>query len=58
MGDHDLTCDANEQAPPRLRNLTIDDLGWTREQALAIRAELNSFAEDWDDPKLDVYNHD
>ena len=36
--------------------LTISDLGWTRDQALAIRGQLASFAEDWDDPAMDVYD--
>lgn len=36
--------------------LTIDDLGWTREQAIAIRAMYGSIAEDWDDPSMDAYD--
>jgi hypothetical protein len=36
--------------------LTIEDLGWTPEYAQAVRARLASFAEDWDDPAMDVYN--
>ena len=37
-------------------SLTIKDLGWTQEQAAEIRARLASFAEDWDDPIMDVYD--
>ncbi|GIK64925.1 MAG: hypothetical protein BroJett018_27190 [Chloroflexota bacterium] len=36
--------------------LTIEDLGWTPDQAAAIRAQLSAFAEDWDDPAMDVYD--
>lgn len=37
-------------------SLTIDDLGWTTEDAARIRAQLAAFAEDWDDPTMDVYD--
>jgi hypothetical protein len=36
--------------------LTIEDLGWTPEEAKQIRAQFGLFAEDWDDPAMDVYN--
>ena len=36
--------------------LTIRDLGWTRERAREVRAKLATFAVDWDDPSMDVYN--
>ena len=36
--------------------LTIADLGWSPIKAAAVRAKLASFVEDWDDPRLDVYN--
>ncbi len=36
--------------------LTIRDLGWTRERAREVRAKLGTFAVDWDDPIMDVYN--
>ena len=36
--------------------LTIADLGWSPTKAAAVRAKLASFIEDWDDPRLDVYN--
>ncbi|MDP8228740.1 MAG: hypothetical protein P9M15_04740 [Candidatus Electryoneaceae bacterium] len=35
---------------------TIYDLGWTHEKAVRIRAQLASFASDWDDPEMDVYD--
>ncbi|MCY3020135.1 MAG: hypothetical protein NTW87_14045 [Planctomycetota bacterium] len=38
------------------RALTIHDLGWTKEIARDVRSQLASFAEDWDDPAMDVYN--
>ena len=42
--------------PRVLPKLTIRDLGWTREQAREVRAKLASFALDWDDPSMDIYN--
>ena len=36
--------------------LTIHELGWTRNDALKVRAQLAAFAADWDDPGMDVYN--
>ena len=38
------------------KRLTIHDLGWTRERAREVRARLATFAVDWDDPSMDVYN--
>ncbi len=38
------------------RPLTIDDLGWSQAKAAVVRKQLASFVEDWDDPRLDVYN--
>ena len=46
-----------QDAPrPKTPGLSLRDLGWTREQAKAVRAKLSSFAEDWDDPRMDVYD--
>ena len=42
--------------PQPSSQLTIADLGWSPEKAAAVRAELASFAQDWDDPRMDVYN--
>jgi len=36
--------------------LTIGDLGWTREEATYVRGMFGSFAEDWDDPSMNVYD--
>jgi|YNPBryBLVA2012_1023415.scaffolds.fasta_scaffold54204_1 hypothetical protein len=41
---------------PLASKLTISDLGWTQERAAAIRSQLASFTQDWDDPRMDVYN--
>jgi len=38
------------------KKLTIRDLGWTRERAREVRAKLATFAMDWDDPSMDIYN--
>lgn len=37
--------------------LAIDDLGWTREYAAAVRLMFGAIADDWDDPEMDVYDH-
>lgn len=34
----------------------ISDLGWTPEQAAEVRRRLLPFAEDWDDPAMDIYD--
>jgi hypothetical protein len=38
------------------KRLTIRDLGWTRAYAREVRAGLATFAIDWDDPSMDIYN--
>ena len=40
----------------RRKPLTIDDLGWTREEAAAVRALFGAMADDWDDPGMDAYD--
>lgn len=42
--------------PPAAPPLTIYDLGWTREEAARVRAQMASFSADWDDPAMDIYN--
>ena len=47
----------HKKRPPLTKNkLTIRDLGWTRERSSEVRAKLASFAADWDDPWMDIYN--
>jgi hypothetical protein len=48
----------NGRPSPRAegRKATVEAFGWTREEAAEIRASLASFAEDWDDPAMDVYD--
>ncbi|MFW5724102.1 MAG: hypothetical protein ACOCWF_05995 [Halochromatium sp.] len=36
----------------------LEKLGWTPEEAQATRARLASFAEDWEMPEMDLYDHD
>lgn len=43
-----------EQAAPAKHS--IQELGWTREQAAAIRYRLVSFGEDWEAPGVEVYD--
>jgi len=45
-----------QESAPKISGLTLRDLGWSREQAKAVRAKLSSFAVDWDDTRMDVYN--
>jgi hypothetical protein len=45
-----------EAREEKQKPLTIEDLGWTREDAQAVRAQFGVFTEDWDDPAMDVYN--
>ncbi|MGH2535080.1 MAG: hypothetical protein ACRDJW_22690 [Thermomicrobiales bacterium] len=40
------------KAPTRL----ITDLGWTIDEAAETRNRLGAFADDWDDPTMDVYD--
>ena len=44
-----------KRGPARPR-LLIADLGWTREEAVAVRAKLAAFEEDWDVPEMDIYD--
>ena len=34
----------------------ISELGWTTEQAATMRHKLAAWAEDWNDPAMDVYD--
>ena len=45
-----------KRAPRVEKKLTIRDLGWTRDRAREVRAKLATFALDWDDPSMDIYN--
>ena len=45
-----------QRGPLTGKRLTIRDLGWTREHAREVRAKLATFAVDWDDPSMDIYN--
>lgn len=36
--------------------LRVADLGWSREYAAKIRAQLAAFEEDWDAPGMDAYD--
>jgi uncharacterized protein (DUF433 family) len=45
---------ASAEATPKFGK--IDDLGWTPEQAARVREQLKPFADDWDDPSMNVYD--
>jgi hypothetical protein len=36
--------------------LLVADLGWSREEAAAVRGQLAAFEEDWDAPGMDAYD--
>lgn len=38
------------------KRLLIDNLGWSREQALETRLRLRMFEEDWDAPEMEGYD--
>ena len=44
------------QEPPCPGPLRLDDLGWTREEALDTRIRLRSFEDDWNAPGMDSYD--
>ena len=37
-------------------HVRVEQLGWSRADAADVRARLQSFADDWDDPTMDVYD--
>lgn len=41
---------------PPLAGVDLAALGWTLEDAARIRGQLQTFADDWDDPAMDVYD--
>jgi hypothetical protein len=45
-----------KKVPLTKNKLTIRDLGWTRERAREVPAKLATFALDWNDPSMDIYN--
>jgi hypothetical protein len=36
---------------------SLADLGISEAQAAQLRARLQSFAEDWDSPEMEIYDH-
>ena len=46
----------SEQTNTATEGVPVEEFGWTRSDALRLRAELSSWAELWDDEDLDVYN--
>ena len=36
--------------------LLVADLGWTRQKAAAVRAQLAAFEQGWDSPEMDAYD--
>lgn len=46
----------SEKLSESKKHPTLDDLGWTLEEAAGLRILFGSIAEDWDDPDMDIYN--
>lgn len=42
--------------PTQVKRMLIEDLGWTREQAIETRLRLRAFEEDWDAPGMELYD--
>lgn len=40
----------------RTRDLPLEDLGWSKEQAAETRLRLRAFEEDWSDLGMDGYD--
>jgi hypothetical protein len=40
------------------REINLEERGIDREQAAKLRAKLNTIAEDWDRPEMDIYDVD
>lgn len=38
------------------KRFDLASIGMTREEAAEMRAQMESFIEDWDDPRMDIYN--
>jgi hypothetical protein len=51
-----LTSNANGQGEQK--QIDLRERGISREQAADLRARLSTFAEDWNDPAMDVYDVD
>jgi hypothetical protein len=43
-------------AARKMKKLTIRNLGWTKEEAMKVRGQMATFAADWDDPAMDIYD--
>jgi len=43
-------------AARKTKKLTIRHLGWTKEEAMKVRGQMATFAADWDDPAMDIYD--
>ncbi len=54
--DEPTSEDAIPHLTPLKTPLRIEQLGWSRSDAAEVRARLQSFANDWDDPDMDVYD--
>jgi hypothetical protein len=56
VDDETTSEEAVAHLTPLKTPLRIEKLGWSRSDAAEVRARLQSFADDWDDPDMDVYD--
>jgi hypothetical protein len=54
--DDKSTSEDAKNLTPLMTPLRIEQLGWSRADAADVRSRLHSFADDWDDPDMDVYD--
>ena len=48
--------DAAVTVPTTVKKMLIQNLGWTREQAIETRLRLRVFEEDWNAPGMELYD--
>ncbi len=44
------------QQKPSKQNLSLEELGISQEEALALRHQFGAMAADWDSPEMDIYD--
>ena len=50
------TIKSSKALPRKKKRPTVQSLGWTKEEALETYYKFRAFAEDWDDPAMEVYD--
>jgi hypothetical protein len=55
-GDERVDASASPSSPAERDPSLIEDLGWTRKEAIETRARLVPFDDDWSGPGMDAYD--